>query len=286
MLEEDTADGGPQEVRSTEAELQSPCSAEARPQNSQPLPKKQIPQARKQPAVDEPNDNLTICIGVALMLALMIALAFAFGLFRGGKSAVVQASESNFDEVVLNGGKNAFVKFHAPWCGNCKRMKPAWDQLGAEYADHPGVVIVDVDCTSSKGKPVCSTHNVRGYPTMKYFNAETGKSGQQYSQGRDLEALRQVVKERLLPCDLETLENCADHQQVLIGSMQGKGKEELEEQRSGLEQEKVKREEDFAAKHREFQKVEEAHKGELKRIAEAISVMSSMLRKTAVESEL
>eukprot|EP00971_Amphidinium_carterae_P003894 77497-Amphidinium_carterae.1 len=42
---------------------------------------------------------------------------------------------------------------------------------------HPslGVVIVDVDCTSSKGKPVCSTHNVRGYPTMKYFNAETGE---------------------------------------------------------------------------------------------------------------
>jgi thiol-disulfide isomerase/thioredoxin len=39
-------------------------------------------------------------------------------------------NNGNFDDAVA--GKNAFVKFFAPWCGHCKGMKPAWDQLADE----------------------------------------------------------------------------------------------------------------------------------------------------------
>jgi len=28
-------------------------------------------------------------------------------------------------------------------------MKPDWDKLGSNYADHPSVLIVDVDCTAT-----------------------------------------------------------------------------------------------------------------------------------------
>jgi len=33
----------------------------------------------------------------------------------GASAAAVDLSPSNFDEIVMNSGKNAFVKFLAPW---------------------------------------------------------------------------------------------------------------------------------------------------------------------------
>lgn len=47
----------------------------------------------------------------AMQLVVLLGL-FAFA--SAGKG-VVQAGDSNFDDVVLNSGKNAFVKFLAPW---------------------------------------------------------------------------------------------------------------------------------------------------------------------------
>jgi hypothetical protein len=38
-------------------------------------------------------------------------------------------------------------------------MKPAWDQLGAEYADSTSVVIGDADCTAS-AQELCTDFEV------------------------------------------------------------------------------------------------------------------------------
>lgn len=75
-------------------------------------------------------------------------------------------------------------------------MKPAWDQLGAEYKDSTSVLIADVDCTIEKD--LCSKHGVRGYPTIKYYTSETGKDGASYSGGRDADALKKFVKDTLV----------------------------------------------------------------------------------------
>ena len=52
-------------------------------------------------------------------------------------------------------------------------MKPAWAQLGSEYADSSSVIVADVDCTVESS--LCSDYDVKGYPTIKYFTAETAE---------------------------------------------------------------------------------------------------------------
>mgnify|MGYP003890590001 CR=1 FL=1 len=110
----------------------------------------------------------------ALFLALCLGVASA---------QVTVLSGDNFDATVLKSGKNAIVKFYAPWCGHCKALAPAWNELGDSYAGSSSVVIGDVDCTVEED--LCSRFEVRGYPTLKYFNTETGEAGE---DGADIDA--------------------------------------------------------------------------------------------------
>jgi len=93
-------------------------------------------------------------------------------------------------------------------------MKPAWDQLGEEYADSTSVLIGDADCTAS-GKELCNENGVSGYPTIKYFDAE---GEHKYSGGRDFDALKSFVEENLLvKCDVQhPEENCSEKETKYI----------------------------------------------------------------------
>jgi len=85
-------------------------------------------------------------------------------------------------------------------------MKPAWDELMDAYADSKDYLIADVDCTA-EGKPLCSTHGVRGYPTIKYGNPADLKD---YKGKRDSEALKQFAEENLKPlCTPRNLDRCS-----------------------------------------------------------------------------
>lgn len=44
--------------------------------------------------------------------------------------AVKVAVAKNFDEVVVNNGKDTLIEFYAPWCGHCKKLAPTFDELG------------------------------------------------------------------------------------------------------------------------------------------------------------
>ena len=113
-------------------------------------------------------------------------------------------------------------------------MKPDWDNLGTEYEGSNSVIIADVDCTVEAD--LCGQHDVKGYPTIKYYNAETGRAGASYNGGRDLAALKQFTEENLSKaCDAESLENCDDRERKFIESMKAKSAEERTTERGRLE---------------------------------------------------
>lgn len=108
-------------------------------------------------------------------------------------------------------------------------MKPAWNDLGSEYAGSAGVVIGDVDCTEHQD--VCSRFGVSGYPTIKYFTDETGEEGAAYNGGRSLDDLQKFTQDTLEPkCDPAAPEGCTEKEQKYIAKQAGKSPEDLQAQ--------------------------------------------------------
>lgn len=145
----------------------------------------------------------------------------------------VALNPGNFDE--LTTGKNAFVKFFAPWCGHCKGMKPAWDQLADEYAGSSSVLIADCDCTTDC-EPLCSKNGVQGYPTIKKFMVGGDASGELYQGGRDYDSLKKHVDENMAAmCNVETLDDCTPKEKEYITKMKASTAEMRAKQLSRLD---------------------------------------------------
>ena len=105
-------------------------------------------------------------------------------------------------------------------------MKPAWDQLGDEYAGSSSVIIGDADCTAS-GKALCDANDVRGYPTIKYFNGENPK-GADYSGGRTFDTLKEFVSENLeQKCLVDDDSGCTDKEKEFMGKWKEKPKADV-----------------------------------------------------------
>jgi hypothetical protein len=89
-------------------------------------------------------------------------------------------------------------------------MKPAWDQLAANYESSDKVIVADVDCTA-KGEPLCSRFGVEGFPTIKYFNPPD-EDGEDYEGGRDFDALAEFAATLGPGCSSSTPDNCSEQQ--------------------------------------------------------------------------
>jgi protein disulfide-isomerase A6 len=91
-------------------------------------------------------------------------------------------------------------------------MKPAYDKLGDEFASSSSVAIVDVDCT--KEQDLCSKHEVRGYPSIKYWLDGERKD---YQGGRSYDDLKKFVTDTLeRKCDVNDPSACTDKEKKFI----------------------------------------------------------------------
>jgi len=112
-------------------------------------------------------------------------------------------------------------------------MKPAWDKLGEEYGSSSSVVIADVDCTQETD--LCSKYGVKGYPTIKYWK-DGALEGEDYSGGRDYDALAKFIKDDLeVQCAVTDQEGCTDKEKEFIAKVQPRGQEYFAKQLTRLE---------------------------------------------------
>src|SRR5580698_11249242 len=79
--------------------------------------------------------------------------------------STVAVTDDSFERDVLKAEGPVLVDFWAEWCGPCKQIAPALDQISEELAGQ--VVIAKVNIEDSPTTP--SRYGVRGIPTMMLF---------------------------------------------------------------------------------------------------------------------
>ena len=74
-------------------------------------------------------------------------------------------SDASFEQEVLKSPEPVLVDFTADWCGPCKAMTPALEQLAEEMQGKVKIVKLNVD----QNPNVTQQYNIRAMPTLLIF---------------------------------------------------------------------------------------------------------------------
>lgn len=86
---------------------------------------------------------------------------------------VVHVSTADFQSTVLDSKEPVLVDFWAEWCGPCKMIAPALDELADAYAGRARIVKVNVD----HERDLAVRYHVRSIPYLVVF-----KGGEKFNE--------------------------------------------------------------------------------------------------------
>ncbi|CAI5952775.1 unnamed protein product [Closterium sp. NIES-65] len=162
----------------------------------------------------------------ALVLLTALLLAVPRSAADGAENSdVLELTPANFYDHV-GGDSVTFVKFYAPWrvppvimravshddvipglvsvsgslrilsrCGHCQRLAPDWEKVATAFKDSDAIRIAKVDCQAHA--ELCTNHEVRGYPTLKWFPAAGQGGAEDYGGDRKANVFVDFINSRL-----------------------------------------------------------------------------------------
>jgi len=150
-------------------------------------------------------------------------------------------TDDNFDDTIkqnIDAGKTLFIRWiaSAGW-GWWKKQAPSWNEAVKLYAENPDVAFADVNLADN-GPRGSASPGAGGWPTIRYYNKETGVDGASYEKKTDDPMCDELGPKRGMLNDYieeaagtslcsveEPYSGCSEKQTKYIKKMLGKGTE-------------------------------------------------------------
>ncbi|XP_054719753.1 protein disulfide-isomerase A6 homolog [Uloborus diversus] len=102
----------------------------------------------------------------------------------GDPKDVIELTDSNFKETVLDSNDMWLVEFYAPWCGHCQKLAPHWADAATELKGKVKLGALDATVHTIMSRK----YEIKGFPTIKFFpQGPKDGNAEEYDGGRNAE---------------------------------------------------------------------------------------------------